>query len=261
MLNIQAMEIHQLQAVISKYPWFSYAREVLLCKLVDIEPECLESSYKNNLIFFPRREVVLLKCREAIGAIGKRVEEPVPVKDLLDVAADFTDEVDSFEIDFSQIQKEAESFASTVGAAEDVVVEAYDEIAGDESIDSFSPVSDVAVCGKSSEETRNQGCKIVVVGGDYFSKEDFAELDEMERAVEIRLGAPADNIDRDATEAVGVSATDFESMDFVTETLAGIYADQGYYDKAIEVYAKLILLYPEKSAYFASLVNEIKSKN
>ena len=50
-------------------------------------------------------------------------------------------------------------------------------------------------------------------------------------------------------------------MDFVTETLAAIYADQGYYDKAIEVYAKLILLYPEKSAYFATLVNEIKSKN
>ena len=55
-------------------------------------------------------------------------------------------------------------------------------------------------------------------------------------------------------------AAEEDDMDFVTETLAAIYADQGYYDKAIEVYAKLILLYPEKSTYFATLVNEIKSK-
>ena len=106
-----------------------------------------------------------------------------------------------------------------------------------------------------------QPCKIVVVGGDYFSKEDFAQLDESEKVAEIRLGAPADNVDRDISGTVAGNATDFDSMDFVTETLAAIYADQGYYDKAIEVYAKLILLYPEKSAYFASLVNEIKSKN
>jgi hypothetical protein len=48
--------------------------------------------------------------------------------------------------------------------------------------------------------------------------------------------------------------------DFVTETLARIYAQQGYHKLAIACYGKLILLYPEKSAYFASLVQEIKQK-
>lgn len=45
-----------------------------------------------------------------------------------------------------------------------------------------------------------------------------------------------------------------------TETLASIYAQQGYYQQAIEIYSKLCLLYPEKSAYFATLVKEVKIK-
>ena len=241
--NIQNLEIPQLQALVSKYPWFSYAREVLLCKLVSVEPECLESNYKENLIFFPRRDAVLLRCRQAVAAARKR-EEPaeVPVMNLLDVQEDVvidtSGEADAFEIDFSQIQKEAESFASTGEPVEDMVVE------------DLLPDKPLAAPQK-----------IYVVGGDYFSKEDFAQLDDSERVAEIRLGAPADNADREVPVFAGGTEADFEQMDFVTETLAAIYADQGYYDKAIEVYAKLILLYPEKSAYFASLVNEIKSKN
>lgn len=247
--------------MVSKYPWFSYAREVLLRKLVDVEPECLENNYRENLIFFPRREMILLSCRGIAAAARRRMEAPAPVKGLLDVVPDNVDEGDIFEIDFSRIQEEAENYASTVGAADDVVVEIDEEVAADEIHDSFSTTQETVVTKRTAADEGGQPCKIVVVGGDYFSKEDFAQLDESEKVAEIRLGAPADNVDRDISGTVAGNATDFDSMDFVTETLAAIYADQGYYDKAIEVYAKLILLYPEKSAYFASLVNEIKSKN
>jgi len=53
-----------------------------------------------------------------------------------------------------------------------------------------------------------------------------------------------------------------ESDEIVTETLAMIYLQQKKYDKAHESFQKLSLKYPEKSAYFASRIEEIeKLKN
>ena len=209
-----------MQALVSRYPWFSYAREVLLCRLVAIEPECLESNYRENLIFFPQRDQVLLKSRSIIANAR---------------AAGINEE--GFEIDCDLMLQEAESFALPQTSEEDIIIEEQPKI------------------------TNEAKPKVFVVGGDYFTREDFEELGKEERVPEIKLGAPADNVDRTESPVSGDMAVDFESMDFVTETLAAIYADQGYYDKAIDAYAKLILLYPEKSTYFASLVNEIKSKN
>jgi hypothetical protein len=45
----------------------------------------------------------------------------------------------------------------------------------------------------------------------------------------------------------------------VTETLAQIYADQGNMHKAIRAYEILSLKYPQKSAYFASLILKLKN--
>ncbi len=51
-----------------------------------------------------------------------------------------------------------------------------------------------------------------------------------------------------------------DHYDLVSETLAKIYIEQMLYHKAIDTYKKLSLKYPEKSRYFADLIQSIEKK-
>ena len=91
--------------------------------------------------------------------------------------------------------------------------------------------------------------RVYAGAGDYFSQEDYD-----------RARQEGDNIFSRATfrtrkdDVVSVPVT--PEFDFYTETLAQIYAEQGYYEQAKDIYAKLILAYPEKNAYFAALIEK-----
>lgn len=96
--------------------------------------------------------------------------------------------------------------------------------------------------------------RVFTAGMDFFSKEDYdsVRMDDdasLSQIAVVDYSAPAPEPVR----------TEVETFDLVTETLAQIYADQGYFDKAKEIYSKLCLLNPEKSAYFVSLIEKLNS--
>jgi hypothetical protein len=52
---------------------------------------------------------------------------------------------------------------------------------------------------------------------------------------------------------------EIEDIEFISETLAMVYAHQGYTGKAIQMIKKLMLQNPEKNTYFAALIETIKT--
>ena len=51
-----------------------------------------------------------------------------------------------------------------------------------------------------------------------------------------------------------------DNENIVTETLAKVYADQGNISKAKSIYEQLILKFPEKKSYFASLIKNLQAE-
>ena len=88
-------------------------------------------------------------------------------------------------------------------------------------------------------------------GGDFFSLEEY----EAVRREEDNFFA---NFKAARTEETDARAWQDPELGFCTETLAQIYAEQGYFVEAKKIYSRLALRYPEKSAYFASLIEKMQ---
>ena len=107
---------------------------------------------------------------------------------------------------------------------------------------------------KQEQESESPKRRVFAGAGDYFSQEDYDKVRLSEDNVFSRYASKSkpENEEVSAEEPV---------FDIFTETLAQIYAEQGYYEQAKDIYSKLILAYPEKNAYFAALIQKLDELN
>ena len=105
-----------------------------------------------------------------------------------------------------------------------------------------------------AEDAAPEQRRVHVVGGDFFTQADYDQVRRVDDNVFSRYAAKA----KQEKSYEDEPAVEF---DLYTETLAQIYAEQGYYEQAKAIYSKLILAYPEKSAYFAALIQKLNEIN
>ena len=95
-----------------------------------------------------------------------------------------------------------------------------------------------------------------VVGGDYFSQAQYDRVKESGEGVFARFVPKPERGEPSAPED---DATTEIADRFATETLAAIFVEQGRYGEARRIYSRLLLDIPEKSAYFATLIQKLDS--
>ena len=109
------------------------------------------------------------------------------------------------------------------------------------------------VAPKPVDELPSERHQVRVVGGDYFSQSQYDNVKTHEDNIFTRFATKAAGATQEAEDI----ATDISER-FATETLARIFAEQGRPDEARRIYSRLVLDIPEKSAYFAALIDKLE---
>lgn len=235
-IHLSDLSLPELDQVLKTYPWFSLARKEFFLRMTSLGEEYRNEGLKKAAVYVFSREGLLKEGQKVKAQELEKEKEKQPE----------TFDLNMLEEDFDIQEKEKE-----VGEEPVIELEQELEVPAEEV---KAPIEIKPAEVKAPAEIKKE---IRIIGGDYFGREDFDSLKEdglttIERFHTIPKTAEiTSEIELDADD-------DFTDEEYYTETLAKVYANQGYYQKASEVYEKLILLYPEKSSYFAALKEDIK---
>ena len=109
-----------------------------------------------------------------------------------------------------------------------------------------------AYIAPAPEAETAEGRAVHVVGGDYYSQAQYKGVGRADDNIFTRFAVKIKS-DAAKDEKTGSDIADR----YATETLAEIFAEQGCVEEARRIYSRLILENPEKSAYFAALIDKL----
>lgn len=270
-------DLSAIEQIIERYPWYSAAHLELYKRLSELGGEQREAYlhkaaaylYSRDRLYDIAFNIVPAAIVSVISA-ERRVEagEETSMEARVETRVEFEEEQEQ-EQKQEQKQKQKQEKNQEIEKP-DLIESETKELVPEKSKTTAIKESDFEFIFDIDDD-KEVIHRVVISGGDYFSRTDFdtIELDEelpldrfiVEKPSLLRSSLASREGFTSPDEAEIDSSEVFEDPGFYTETLAKIYTSQGFYKRALDVYAKLILLYPEKSAYFATLVKELKTKH
>jgi hypothetical protein len=237
---ISGKDIPYLEEIVSKYPYFQTAHILLLVSLKKGDCERFNQQLRDSAIHIPDRHK-LFNILFGEPSITDNVSVPKQQTLTIDEIVDFQFENNSkTELIIDKQVDIAESQKQEIGQE---LLEIDENNAGtDETFSSIIPENINETKDKIIESAENNSLLLI---------EKFIEESPVFIPNKLILDEPREDISLPSVE---------EDNSIVTETLASVFEMQKLYEKAIGVYEKLILKFPEKSTYFATRINELKEK-
>ena len=257
--DLGTLSLGDLMELIKEYPWFGAARKELCARMSGIGGNDWGTvQYADAAMYIPSRELIA-EMVLAAPADGSAVRDAAAViKEYIAPSAPAGSAM-------AAGTRTAASAAASAGLAgvDPVRVAAAAGPAGVDPAPAAASAGTRAAApaaasagevGASAASGQVYRRTVVPVGGDFFSKEEYASVTRESDKVFSHFKAARSEADEEG------KWKDPE-LGFCTETLGRIYAEQGYFDEAKKIYSRLMLRYPEKSAYFASLIRKLDTEN
>ncbi|MCU0455022.1 MAG: hypothetical protein MUE74_01875 [Bacteroidales bacterium] len=270
--------VSEVNELINIFPWFQSAYLLFLKGLKNTDDVKFESQLRSMAMRIADREILywLLKRDKLPETVEEAPAAPVTVTEAVKVESQQTviESARNSNDLINEIEKESGPLSSEDSDTDHRVMISEDLV------DQYSDASIIIIDEDSGEIEE----KITYLdpGFSFPEQSDLLELDnedykpeQTEPATETgyQRRIQSDLIDKFITanpriepkrEKSDIPVVDMaarfveEGEGFVTETLAKIYVRQGYYSRALDIYEKLSLKFPEKSSYFASQIEKVK---
>jgi hypothetical protein len=281
--------ISELNELVRLFPYFQSAHLLLLKALNSSSDVKFGNQLRDSALYIADREVLYNLLQKPVSNDKTEEEKADPEAGQEVAATDVNDEQPVKNTELSAINAEtviisqqtedkAETGSVQVQEEIDVPADPYDKVPGDD----FSPVDDMAgeALGNDDpaeadpEEIMNSDHEDTPVGdlleldpedatepvhehGNDIPEQKLSQADLIDMFITANPRIVPDREKRDLP-VEDRSTPIYNEGSFVTETLARIYINQGYYSKAIDIFEKLSLKYPEKSSYFATQIEKVK---
>lgn len=282
--HLEDVSLIELQKITEAHPYFSIGHLLLSKKLKAEQHNAFDSQVQRSAVYFNNtfwldhllsEETISVelppKADEETKPLLKRVIEEEQKQKL--VVEKPVEEMLSKEPEIIKAESDEEQYAATT--TEEVLQQAADEEKQKEVISTVleeqlaefkKPVTEATELKIETEPYHtvdyfaSQGIKVdLTQPQDRLGSQLRKFTDWLKQMKNVKPDAADLGTDPEMENMIqGIAKTSNETREIVTETMAEVLVKQGKTDKAIQLYLKLSFLYPEKSAYFAAKIEQLK---